>query len=138
MFNSAEYSWIDLKILFAGKEVTGARGLKYTIKQEKEPIYAAGEKAHGMAFGRKQYEGEIRLLQSELEALIVSVGKGRDVMDIHGMDMVVAYAPKNSVTKTVDIIKHLEFTESTKEMKWDDKYQEVTLPFVALDIMFNV
>ena len=38
MFNSREYEWADLTFLLGGKDLTGFRGIKYTIKQEKEVV----------------------------------------------------------------------------------------------------
>ena len=42
-----EYAWEDFKVYMGGKFVTGLRGCKYKTSQEKEPIYAAGNKPVG-------------------------------------------------------------------------------------------
>ena len=70
-----EYAWEDFKVYMGGKFVTGLRGCKYKTSQEKEPIYAAGNKPVGMGRGNKKYEASITVLQSELEAIILSSGR---------------------------------------------------------------
>ena len=37
MFDSREYEFADLTLVLGGKDITGFRGVKYTVKQEKEP-----------------------------------------------------------------------------------------------------
>ena len=69
MFNSKEYEWADINVVMAGRPVTGFRSVKYSSKQEKEALYAKGNKPQGVQRGNKSYEGSIGLLQSEYEAL---------------------------------------------------------------------
>jgi hypothetical protein len=140
MWNSSEYSFVDIKALAGGKIIAGLRGIKYSIKQEKELIHASGKTPRGIAFGRKSYEGEISILQSELEAMILSckVGGGKDVTDIHGLDIVISYQPTGSLKLTTDTIKNVEFTEMAKDLKWDGKFMEVSLPFICQEIKYGV
>ena len=69
MFNTREYEWSDVTVVLAGQDVIGLRGISYSSAQEKEALYAKGNKPHGIQSGNKAYTGSIRLLQSELEAL---------------------------------------------------------------------
>ncbi len=137
-FNSKEYSWADVEIQMQGRKVVGARGVKYKTSQEKEAIYGSGNEPKAIARGNKSYEGEIELLQSELEALTATAGSGADIVDIVPFDIIVAYAPKDGGAITTDIIQFAEFTEVEKGMKQGDKNMEVTLPFIALGIQKNV
>ena len=68
MVNTREYEWSDVTVVMAGRNVTGLRGVKYSFKQEKELIYAKGNKPHAIQRGNKDFSGEITLLQSEYEA----------------------------------------------------------------------
>ena len=137
-FNSREYSWSDVEIQMQGRKVVGARGVKYKTSQEKEAVYGLGNEPRTIARGNKSYDGELVVLQSELEALTRTAGDGADVVDIAAFDIVVAYAPKNGGAITTDIIQLAEFTEVEKEMKQGDKNMEITLPFIALGIKKNV
>lgn len=137
-FNSAEYGWADIDIVLLGKKVAGVRGIEYTVKQEKEVIYASGNEPRGFGFGNKSYEGSLTLLQSEVQALEFAAGIGNDIVDIHGATITVAYAPKSGGIISIDTILYVEFEEVKKGMKQNDKYAEITLPFKALKIRKGV
>ena len=131
MFNSREYEWADITVVVAGRPVIGFRAVDYSSKQEKEALYAKGNKPHGIQRGNKSYEGSITLLQSEYEALRQACGG--DVLDA-SFDLVVAYgnASKGDAIVT-DILVGAEVTEDNTEWKQGDKFQEKKLPFIFLD-----
>ena len=132
MFNSKEYEFSDVSTVVAGRDITGLRGVKYTEKQEKEALYAKGNKPHSIQHGNKSVEGSITLLQSELEAMVKA--GGGSALDI-AFNIVVVYGnPSNGDVLITDIIKHAEFTEVPKQLKQGDKFQEIELPFIALDV----
>lgn len=137
-FDSKEYAWIDVKVILMGKEVGGLRGIAYKSKRQTEALYAAGKKARGIQRGKKEYEGTITLLQSELIALNnVAKQKGFDDISDIEFDAVVAYAPEGGVIST-DMIIGIAVTEVPTEIKEGDLYQEIALPFIALDTEYNV
>ena len=132
MFNSRQYSFADLTLEIGGKVITGFRGLKYSSKQEKELLHGKGNKPLSIQRGNITHEGEITLLQSELETLRVS--GGGSVLGLH-LDATAVYGDTaNGDTIITDKILGIEFTEDAKEMKQGDKNMEVTLPFICLDI----
>jgi len=129
MFDSRQYEFADVTAVMGGRDVTGLRSVKYTEKQEKEALHGKGNEPQSIQKGNKTYEGEIGLLQSELEALTVG---GRSVLDIE-TDIVVAYGnPTKGDAAVVEELIGVQFTESTKEMKQGDKFMEVTLPIIFL------
>ena len=78
------------------------------------------------------YEGEIAMLQSDYEAL-VKAGKGT-VLSLN-LDGLFAYGnPNNGDALITDRASGIRFTEAAKELKQNDKFQEITLPFVCLNI----
>lgn len=131
MFNSREYEWADISVVLAGRPVTGFRAVEYNPKQEKEAVYAKGNKPHGIQRGNKSYEGSITLLQSEYESLKQACCG--DILDA-SFDIVVAYgnASKGDAIVT-DILVGAEFTEDKTAWKQGDKFQEKVLPFIFLD-----
>lgn len=132
MFDSRQYEFADLNLELGGRTVTGFRGIKYSSKQEKELVYGKGNEPLHIQKGNKSYEGEITLLQSELETLR-QAGSG-SVLNLR-LDAVVAYGnPSNGDTLITDKIRGLEFTVDAKEMKQGDKFMEVSLPFICLKI----
>lgn len=135
MFDSREYEWADVTVVMAGRDVIGIRGVSYTASQEKEALYAKGNKPHGIQRGNKSYEGSIRILQSELEAL--NAAAGGDVLDV-SFNIVVAYGnpSKGDIIRT-DLLSGVEITSRPKSMNQNDKFMEIELPLVMLDVIDN-
>jgi hypothetical protein len=132
-FDSRQYEFADLSLELGGRTITGFRGVKYSSKQEKELVYGKGNQPLHIQKGNIGYEGEISLLQSELETLRAASTTG-SVLGLR-LDAVVAYGnASNGDTLVIDKIRGLEFTEDAKEMKQGDKFMEVSLPFICLKI----
>ncbi len=138
MFNSYEYSYSNLDVFLRGRSVAGLRGIKYKASQDKEVIHARGNEPHSIQRGNKSYEGEITIVQSELEALIREAGKGKDVTDLRALSFIVTYRPEEGLQLVTDEIQFAEIKEFEKGMKQGDKFMEITLPFIALKINFNI
>ena len=133
MFNSREYEWADLTFLLGGKDLTGFRGIKYSIKQEKEAVYGKGNMPIAIQKGNKSIEGEITVLQSELETMRLQSGTD-SILDLQ-LDGVVCYGnPANGDVLVTDVVQGIQFTEEPKELKQGDKFMEITLPFIALRV----
>lgn len=138
MFDSRQYEWADLSLNLGGRDITGIRAVKYSEKIEREALYAKGRYPHSVQSGNVAYEGEITILQSELEALI-KAGNG-SVLNLRGLTGTFSYGDlANGATLTTDQMIGIHFTESAKELKQGDKNMEVKLPFIAtrLDHQIN-
>ena len=135
IFNSKEYEWSDITAIVAGRPVTKIRAISYVKKQEKEALYAKGNKPHSIQRGNKSYETSLTLLQSELED--IEAASGGDVLDA-SLNVVVSYGnpSKGDVIKT-DLIEGNEITEVPKGMNQGDKFSEHELPGIALNIKNN-
>lgn len=130
-FDSREYEFADMTFVAGGKDIVGFRGIKYTTKQEKEPVYGKGNKPLKIQKGNISYEGEASILQSELETLIANSNDG-SILSLQ-LDAIVAYGnPSNGDVLITDVLQGIQFTEETKEMKQGDKFMEVKLPFIFL------
>lgn len=131
-FNSREYEWADVSVVAAGRMITGIRGVSYTSSQEKEALYGKGNKPHSIQRGNKTFAGSIRLLQSELEAL--ELAAGGDALNI-SFNIVVAYGnPLKGDVITTDLLVGCEITEIPKGLNQNDKFMEIELPLVMLDV----
>ncbi len=131
-FNSREYEWSDVSVVLAGRMVTGIRGVSYTSSQEKEALYGKGNKPHSIQRGNKSYSGSIKLLQSELEAL--QLAANCDVLDI-SFNVVVSYGnPTQGDVITTDLLVGCEITEVPKGLNQNDKFMEIELPLIMLDV----
>ena len=134
--NGREYEWGDLTLILGGRDIVGFRGLKYTEKVEREAVYAKGRKPHSIQSRNESFEGEIKMLRSEYDAL-VDAGGG-SVLSL-SLDALACYGnPSQGNYMITDRIESLRFTEAAKELNQGDKFQEITLPFIALNITNQV
>ena len=131
-----QYAWEDYSVIMAGKRVVGIRGFRYKISQEKDPIYAEGNKPYAFGRGNKSYECEIKVTQSELEAIVLS--GGGDPTEIPPFIIAHQYIPKFGLPKVTDVIEGVEFKEIEKAMDQGAQFMEVTLPCVCTKIVLNV
>lgn len=136
-FNSREYSYCDVQAIILGRPLTGLRGIEYTAKKSKEAVFGAGINPKSIQHGRREYEGTLTVLQSELEALNRAAKEAgyTDCLDLE-FDIVVTYTSGETVT--TDIIRCASITEFPKGMKEGDLNSEHALPFIALGIDTNV
>ena len=67
-FNSREYSYCDVQATILGRPLTGLRGIEYTAKKSKEALFGAGVNPKSIQHGRREYEGTLTVLQSEIES----------------------------------------------------------------------
>ncbi|KMQ70312.1 MULTISPECIES: hypothetical protein [Chryseobacterium] len=132
IINDREYEWADLTLILAGRDLARFRGLKYSEKIEREAVYAKGRNPVSIQSGNLAYEGEIKMLQSEYEAL-VQAGNG-SILSL-SLDALCCYGnPLDGDAMLIDRIESLRFTEAPKELNQGDKFAEITLPFIALRI----
>lgn len=138
MYNSKEYTYCDIIVYLLGRPIVGLRGIEYKSKKNKEALFGAGRKARSIQHGKREYEGTITILQSELTALDRAAWEAghEDCLDLD-FDIVVTYL-SNSGIVTTDRILQASITEAPKGMKEGDMSMEVALPFICLDIEKNV
>lgn len=137
MFNSEEYAWKDLKIVLGGRPVTGFRGLKFKTERTTTDIYASGDEPHTRTKGNKAYTGEITLLQSEIEALLEAVPRGKDLTDIT-FSITAAFAASITGRIKVHNLINCDITEFEMGMEQNDPNMVVTLPLMIGKILYNV
>lgn len=136
--NGKEYGWIDIRIALLGRPVAGITGIEYGGKQEKKNVYGTGSKPIARVKGAKTYEGKINLLQSELQAIQQSVGRGKELTDIGMFDITVSYIPDDLTGVIItDTLLDCEFTEVKKASKAGDTNMEVELPLIIGDINYG-
>lgn len=134
--NGREYEWGDCTLILGNRDVVRYRGVKYTKKVEREAIYAKGSLPVAIQSGNESFEGEFIMLQSEYQKL-VKAGNG----SIFGLmlDALHHYGnPSRGDAMITDRIESLRFTEAAKEIKQGDKFQEITVPWIALNISEDI
>lgn len=122
----------------AWQAVAGLRGIEYKSKRAKEALFATGKKARGIQMGKKEYEGTITVLQSELIAMQTAAKQAGydDITDLE-FDIIVSYISESGVVQT-DKVVNASVTEAPNSIKEGDLYSEHALPFIACDVEYNV
>lgn len=138
VINNREYEWGDITVYVLGRPVKGITAIEYTGKRTKEHRYGQGIEPKSIQRGRREYEGTITLMQSEVIALNKAAQQGgyKDILDVE-VDIVVSYVSDNGIVST-DSIVQASFSELPKGMKEGDLQSEHALPFICLDIVQEV
>lgn len=137
-FNSKEYAFVNMSVSYLGTKISTLRGLKFKVTKEKEALYATGNKPHSIQHGNKAYEGELKILQSGLKQLNdAALAAGYEDVTDFAFDISVAFSPKKITGQSKIerfILVGAEVTEFELGMEQGDKFAEVTLPLIALDV----
>lgn len=138
-FNSEEYGFNDLQVVMLGKPVIGLRGIRFKSMQEKANVHGAGSKPIARTRGQVNHEGSVKVLLSELNAMLISQGNpAKGVVGIKPFDIIVAFAPSVSDVITTHRLVYCEFTECEVNVNSGDQEIEVELPIIIGDIEWNV
>ncbi len=131
------FSWSEYRCYMGGRFITGIRGFKYKRSREIEAIYAEGDEPVDVGFGNKTNEGELKILQNELEA-IISASPKHDPFLLPAITIVHSYTPKNFEGRiVVDVISGCYFKEIEKAMEQGAKFMEVTTPLHVGKIKYD-
>ena len=134
MFDTREYEWNDTVVLIGNRILTAVRGVKYSTKQDKQPIYGKGNEPYAIQKGNKSHEGELTVNMSEFLALKAASRTG-SLLDIQ-VDITVCYGnPSQGDVMHTDKLLGVQFTEEPQEMKQGDDHSEHSLPFIFLKKM---
>lgn len=102
--NGNAYSYANIRFNFFGREFNAVRAINYSEKQDKKPVYGAGEKPIGKTKGTKEYKGDITLPRHTLDAIQASLPAGTSITDIKEFDITVAFLNDNQVMTTHRLI----------------------------------
>ncbi len=136
MFNSREYEYADISVSAGGIDLVKLRAIKHKKKVEQEAVYGKGREPISIQRGNSAYEGEFAVLKGDLDLLEDAAGGD---LTTARFDILVSYGnPSNGDVMRTNKISGVAVGEVEEAMKQGDKFQEVTLPFLALGIKKNV
>ncbi|ADX66837.1 Uncharacterised protein [Weeksella virosa] len=131
-WSSKQYSWCDLSVAIGGRILEGITELEYTEKQEKALLRGRGCKPHKVLRGNKEYEGRIKIWQSELEAMTRDA-PNNDILAL-SFEVIATYVPKDGGQMVTDVLVEAEFTEVAKSLAQGATNMEVELPLIFIDV----
>lgn len=135
-FNSREYEWADLTLILGGTDIAEIRAVKYGEKIEREAVYAKGRNPHSIQSGNIAYEGEITMLKSGYDKLVLAGGGSILGLNLDGLFNFGNPSEGNALNTNRAI--GIRFTEAMTDIKQGDKFNEITLPFICLNIQQQV
>ena len=133
MFQSNEYGWSDLTIAVNGRAVMAALGWRFSEEIESELIYGKGSEAISINDGNIKNEGELTVHQSELDKLLAATGN-LGVKGLKNLTITAALVKEGRIT-TRKLVS-CRITKLEEQYKQNDKFAEVTLPFIFLKAIY--
>lgn len=138
LVNGRQYEWADISLILGGRMVVGCRGINYKESQDKALLYGKGNRPISIQRGNKKYDGNVTMLQSEVETLKelarATHGPSGSILDLN-LNAVVCYGdPSKGDVMLTDLLYNIQFTEVDKGMKQGDQNMEVSLPFIFTDL----
>lgn len=140
MIQGQEYAWEDINVTVKGQTqpMDGVVDIKYKTKREFKSVHARGKDPYRIQPGKKEYDGSIKLLQSEVERLLRSAPVGGDLTDLPPVEISVAYTPEDGGQETTDVLQNVRFNEFEKGMGSEDTHAEIEIPLTIGKILYNV
>lgn len=139
MINGLEYAFMDLQIVVEGNSfpLTGVQEINYKSTANQGNIFGAGARPVAMGRGYQDFEGNIVLLQSALEAMQQAFGNGSLVRRLPFL-ITCSYAPALIGAPIVtDVLQGCRINEVEKGMKYDALNMVVNLPLTIFNIIYN-
>lgn len=135
---SKECAWANFEVKILGRVVKGLRGFSIKKSIEKEHLYGAGDDPLDIQSGNKKYEGNIKVLGFEADAMDKAAQDAgfEDITEVPHEAIVITIAYKKRPTDTITTITAtgVGFTETGIDMEQNAKHREVTLPYLAMNI----
>jgi hypothetical protein len=139
---TSECAWSHFEVKVLGRVIKGLRGFSFKKTVEKEHLYGAGDDPLDIITGNKKYEGNIKLLGFEVDALNKAAGLAQfgDITEVPHELIVITCSYKRRITDSVKTYtaSGVAFTENGVDLEQNAKHREITLPFIAMNIDFMV
>ncbi len=136
---SSECAWKHGELILLGRRINGLRGFELKKTVEKEHLYGTGQNPLDIQEGNIKCEGSIKVLGFELDAMnrAAMMAGYSDITEVPHEAIVMTVKLQKSVAeqKTVFNVRGIAFTEAANSMEQNAKMREVTLPFLAMDII---
>ena len=138
-FSTNECAWKQISVSMLGRTFVGIRGFEFKKTTEKELIYGAGDDPIDMQSGNKKIDGHLKLLKYEVDMLndAAFVANYNDITEVPHESILISVTFKKSLTspKRTLTVSFVGFTEMGIGMEQAAKMTEVTLPFIAMQMV---
>lgn len=134
-FDRKEVEWADLDISFSGAKVGKARGLTARIEIDLEHLFAAGNRTISIQAGNESTSGMLKVLKQAVDDIwAASIAAGaRNPLYIE-FDIVGSFKGVGTRPLKTLIIAGCRISAVEYNMSQGDKFMEIELPFLALEM----
>lgn len=135
---SKECAWAQFEMKVLDRTVKGLRGFSFKKTVEKEHLYGAGGEPIDIQDGNRKYEGNVKLLGFEVDAInkVASDAGYDDITEVPHEAIVITVSFKKRATDAIKtyVATGVSFTECGVDMEQNAKHREITLPYLAMNI----
>lgn len=133
---SSECAWANFEVKILNRIIKGLRGFESKKTVEAEHLYGAGSEPLDITKGNIKYEGNIKILGFEADAMNKAAQDAGydDITEVPHELIVISISFKRRPTdKLKSIISTgVQFTEDGLSMEQGAKNREITLPYIAM------
>ncbi len=133
---TSECAWSHFEVKILNRVIKGLRGFSSKKSKEAEHLYGAGDEPIDITTGNKKYEGNIKVLGFESDAMNKAAQDAGydDITEVPHELIVISISYKRRITdkrKTI-ISTGVQFTEDGLDLEQNAKHREITLPYIAM------
>lgn len=133
---TSECAWAHFEIKILNRVIKGLRGFESKKTKEAEHLYGAGDEPIDITTGNKKYEGNIKVLGFEADAMNKAAQDAGfdDITEVPHELIIITISYKRRITDKVKTIisTGVQFTEDGFSLEQNAKMREVTLPYIAM------
>lgn len=133
---TSECAWSNFEVKVLNRTIKGLRGFSSKKTKDAEHLHAAGDEPIDIMTSNKKYEGNIKLLGFEVDAMNKAAQDAGydDITEIpHELTVITISYKRRKTDKLKTIVSNgIQFTEDGVDMEQGAKYREITLPYLAM------
>lgn len=133
-YESDQYGWKDLEVSLNGRNLADIIGFEFSEEIESELVYGKGNKPLAIQDGNIKYEGNLIVHKSELDRIINLTGN-RGVAGLRNLTITSALVKDGGISLRTFV--KVRITKLPEGWKQNDKFAEITCPFIFLDIIYG-
>lgn len=133
---SSECAWAHFEVKVLNRVIKGLRGFESKKTVDAEHLYGSGDEPIDIMKSNKKYEGNIKLLGFEADAMNKAAQDAGydDITEVPHELIIITISFKRRITDKLKtyISTGVQFTEDGVSMEQGAKNREITLPFIAM------
>ena len=133
---SSECAWSHFEVKILNRVIKGLRGFESKKSKDAEHLYGSGDEPIDITTGNKKYEGNIKILGFEADAMDKAAQDAGydDITEVPHEQIIITISFRRRPTDKIKtyITRGVQFTEDGVSMEQGAKNREITLPYIAM------